>query len=167
MGCSVSCHARVQPLHEGREGVILYDTFCTVPVRHIAPDVVSDHCWAGPEEAMPDQAKVLLQLKQLASSHIQECLWQQLDISLQQIRVSQHNETGAAALLVSAPAQPPVTSAMRMEKVDQSRREAKTSSTSSLITTGMQPCRTASSALGLQPSPAAGQQQLSGLVTCM
>ena len=110
---------------------------------------------------MPNKAKVLLQLKQLISGHVQEYLGHQIDISLQQIRRSQQKATCAAPLLVFAPAQLPVTSAMRMEKVDQSRREANTSSTSSLMTTGMQPCRTASSALGLQPSPAAGRQQRS------
>jgi hypothetical protein len=45
------------------------------------------------------------------------------------------------------------TSAIRMENDGQSSKLAKTWSTSSIITTGMQPCNIASSALELQPSP--------------
>ena len=47
------------------------------------------------------------------------------------------------------------TSATRREKLLQSKSVAKTGSTLSWITTGMQPCKIASSALGEKPSPAA------------
>ena len=62
-------------------------------------------------------------------------------------------------LAAPVPARLPPTSAMRMEKVDQSSRVANISSTLSLMTTGMHPCKTESSALGLQPSPAVGKER--------
>ena len=103
---------------------------------------------------MPDQGKVLLQLRQLASSHIQEYLRHQINISLQQIRHSQQKGTCAATLLVFAPAQLPPTSAIRMEggPVQQSGKD--------FIDIVLDHHRDA--ALGLQPSLAAGQQQLPG-----
>lgn len=51
------------------------------------------------------------------------------------------------------------TSGTVREKLGQFSSVAKTGSTLSWITTGMQPCRMASSALGLQPSPAQPQPQ--------